>query len=396
VPQAVTLAAAQDADRTNDTASIAVMGTGLTAETVDITVIDDDVPTLVVTPPSLTFSEGATGTFTIALSAAPAAPVMVAVARASGDTDITVTSGAMLTFDGTNFAMPQTVTLSAADDADTALDTATLTVTATGYSTRTVAVSVADDDAASPMITSTPVAAAVRGSPYTYDVQATGTPAPTYSLVVFPAGMTVDTASGVITWTPMTVGTFNVTVRASNGVMPNGDQSFMIAVTADMAPTATLTRPAPGEVVSGTMAECYGDGVDDVGTVRAEFSVDGTLAYTDMAAGNHFHLGGAHNQWDTTTLSDGMHVLRMTVFDARGQSGFAEVSFTVSNGSGAGGGSGGSGGSGVGGGSTSGTGGGDGTGGSGEVRGQCGCGAGAAGPLLLLALVLVRRRSRRS
>src|SRR5690606_6160337 len=41
-----------------------------------------------------------------------------------------------------------------------------------------------------PVITSTPVISAVVGQPYSYDVNATGTPAPTYTLTTHPAGMT--------------------------------------------------------------------------------------------------------------------------------------------------------------------------------------------------------------
>ncbi|HEV8593999.1 MAG TPA: putative Ig domain-containing protein, partial [Thermoplasmata archaeon] len=172
--------------------------------------------------------------------------------------------------------------------------------------------------------------------PYTYDVNATGNPAPTYALTSAPSGMTIKASTGVISWTPAGPGSFGVTVRASNGVLPDATQSFTITVNANTAPAASITRPLDGEVVSGTTAEFFGDGADDARTVRAEFYVDGVLKYTDRTPGGHYHMNGGHNAWNTTKLSNGPHVLRMTVYDDSNLSGFDEVTALVSNGSGTG------------------------------------------------------------
>ena len=56
----------------------------------------------------------------------------VTSARSAGDTDITVSAGGTLTFTPANFATPQNVTVSAAEDADTINGAATITVSATG------------------------------------------------------------------------------------------------------------------------------------------------------------------------------------------------------------------------------------------------------------------------
>jgi glucose/arabinose dehydrogenase len=103
------------------------------------------------------------------------------------------------------------------------------------------------------------------------------------------------------------------------------------------SPTATITQPRNGSTVSGTNADFYGDGSDPQGNgtlSRAEFSVDGVLKYTDPynAAVGHFHYGGDHARWDTTSLTDGPHKVRMTVFDTGGLSGSHEVDIVVSNG----------------------------------------------------------------
>jgi len=100
---------------------------------------------------------------------------------------------------------------------------------------------------------------------------------------------------------------------------------------ANGAPTARITQPRNGDIVSGATAEFYGDGIDDVGTVKAEFYVDGVLKYTDTTPGGHYHINGDHGRWDTTTLSNGSHTLRMTVYDGGGLSGSHQITVTVDN-----------------------------------------------------------------
>ncbi len=65
--------------------------------------------------------------------------------------------------------------------------------------------------------------------PYTYQVKAYGNPALLYELTVSPEGMTIDPATGLINWTPITTGSFDVTVRVSNN-FGSDTQSFVIVV----------------------------------------------------------------------------------------------------------------------------------------------------------------------
>jgi hypothetical protein len=82
------------------------------------------------------------------------------------------------------------------------------------------------------VITSTPVTTATANQGYAYDVEATGIPAPTYSLVSSPTGMTINAVSGLIQWTPTSdqAGSNPVTVRAANSC-GSADQSFNVDVT---------------------------------------------------------------------------------------------------------------------------------------------------------------------
>ena len=89
----------------------------------------------------------------------------------------------------------------------------------TGYCT--------DDPPAAPQIISPAVTTAYAGWPYVYNVDATGNPAPTYSLSGEPAGMTIDAGSGIIQWIPGSTDT--LTVSADNSEGTDG-QTFTITV----------------------------------------------------------------------------------------------------------------------------------------------------------------------
>ncbi|MBI1933855.1 MAG: putative Ig domain-containing protein, partial [Ignavibacteriales bacterium] len=82
----------------------------------------------------------------------------------------------------------------------------------------------------SPAITSVAITNGILSHLYMYDLNATGNPAPTYSLTTAPTGMTINSTSGVIQWTPSDDGSYDVTVKASNGVSPDASQSFTIVV----------------------------------------------------------------------------------------------------------------------------------------------------------------------
>ena len=108
----------------------------------------------------------------------------------------------------------------------------------------------------------------------------------------------------------------------------------VIAVDTDRpagAPRALIALPRTGDTVSGARAEFFGDGRDSGTVRRAEFFVDGVRIYTDANNSSHYHSGGDHNRWDTTRLSDGNHVLRMTVYDDQGLAGSHEVKIRVDN-----------------------------------------------------------------
>ena len=77
-------------------------------------------------------------------------------------------------------------------------------------------------NAAAPTITSTPSTTATPGIAYGYDVQATDPDVNdtlTYSLITSPTGMTINSNTGLISWTPNSLGDFDVVVRVSDGTL---------------------------------------------------------------------------------------------------------------------------------------------------------------------------------
>lgn len=88
-----------------------------------------------------------------------------------------------------------------------------------------------------PVITSTPVTTATAGQAYTYDVDAADADlgdTQTWSLDVMPDGMTIDTATGVIDWTPTMaqLGGNPVTVTVTDFHGLTASQSYTVTVDA--------------------------------------------------------------------------------------------------------------------------------------------------------------------
>jgi hypothetical protein len=88
------------------------LGASASSTPVGITVTSG--PTVVATPAQLAVQQGKTGTYEVKLSKQPASDVTVTTARASGNTALSVTGGASLTFTPSNWATAQKVTVTAA------------------------------------------------------------------------------------------------------------------------------------------------------------------------------------------------------------------------------------------------------------------------------------------
>ena len=294
VAQTVTVNAAADDDTANDAVMLTHAASGgdyaSVSEDLAVTITDNDVPALVITPKSLTVAEGSssgsTNTYTVRLATEPTADVTVTIG--SDNADVTLdgpdsatafTASETLTFSasGANlWSTAQTVTVSAAQDTDVSDDEATLTHTASdtgGYDdvTADLEVTVTDDD--EPEITiarSGGSGAITEGDTATFTV--TANPVPAGNLVVtlnvadvehadylapgnqgtktvtVPVGGSVDydvvTTGGNSETTDEPDGEITVTVNAGTGyTVSNTNGSETVEVEDDDATTVTLTTP---------------------------------------------------------------------------------------------------------------------------------------------------------
>ena len=169
---------------------------------------------------SVAVPEGGMATIRVKLSAQPSANVTVAVVRSSGDTDVSVTGGASMTFTTANWNTYQTVTLAAVQDTDTTAGSATFTCSAANLTSVDVTATEVDND------TTLTVAAGTGGT-------------------VSPSGATVVTvgAATSVTATPGANYVFaNWSFTSGSGSFANaGAASTTVSVTAPATIQANFT-----------------------------------------------------------------------------------------------------------------------------------------------------------
>ena len=140
-----------------------------------------------------------------------------------------------------------------------------------------------------PEITSAPIETALGNRDYDYDVDATGTPEPVFSLATNPAGMTIDSLNGLINWMPTALGSYPVTVTATNAAGADV-QPFTITVSA-LAPLITST---PDTTAIG--GEPYEYDVDASAYPAATYFVFGTPPFS-LPAGLTFNATTGLISW---------------------------------------------------------------------------------------------------
>ena len=190
VAQEVTLTAAQDDDFADDTETLTLTASksgGYNGETAEITVTisDNDVNGAGITVPgTATVPEGSTSTVEVKLAVVPTAEVTITFSD-DGDSDVswsgTTLSGDVLTFTPLNWNVAQTVTLTAAEDDDSADDTEIITLTAStsgGYNGETaeITVTISDNDVDEAGITVPGTATVPEGSTAKVEVKLAAVP----------------------------------------------------------------------------------------------------------------------------------------------------------------------------------------------------------------------------
>ena len=200
------------------------------------TIADDDTRGIAVNPAALGVAEGASASYTVALTSRPTGPVTVTVGGTAG-TDLSVTENT-LTFSRTNWNTAQPVEVTAGQDDDAVEDTATLTHGASGgdYASvsKALTVTVTDNDTPGLVLSKMSMSVA-EGSSATYTVR----------LATQPTGPVTVTVGG-------TAGTdLSVTENTLTFSTTNWNTAQPVEVTAGqdddaVEDTATLTHTASG------------------------------------------------------------------------------------------------------------------------------------------------------
>ncbi len=131
----------------------------------------------------------------------------------------------------------------------------TLSATNAGGTTSVNLTLVINAAPAAPVITSTGIAPGARvGTAFSFQLTSTGTPAASsYTATNLPAGVTLASATGLISGTPTAFGTFHVSVSATNTVGTGPSSILVISV----APSASAPVIVSSPVIAGTAGVAF-------------------------------------------------------------------------------------------------------------------------------------------
>ncbi len=183
----------------------------------------------------------------------------------------------------------------------------------------------------SPEITSTPVMTVLQGQTYQYQLTATDPEDETitFGLVNSPTGMQIETATGLVTWTPGIdqLGVHSVEVTASDSNGNTSSQSYQLRVVTEEGNTAPRITSNP--VGSAIFDQLYGYDLDAIDS-------DGdTLTYQLISAPSGMSIDPATGQisWIPSTSQSGSFDIHVRVEDGRGGYALQSYSLSVSDGS---------------------------------------------------------------
>ncbi|MEU6175686.1 putative Ig domain-containing protein [Streptantibioticus parmotrematis] len=143
----------------------------------------------------------------------------------------------------------------------------------------------------------------------------------TYSATGLPAGLSINSSSGLITGTPTTTGSSNVTVTVKDTTGASGTTTFTWAVTAATGNTVTVTNPGSQSTAVGTSVSL---------PISASDSASGqslTYSATGLPAG--LSINSSTGVISGTPTAAGTSNVTVTATDTTGASGSATFGWTV-------------------------------------------------------------------
>ncbi|MET1077454.1 MAG: putative Ig domain-containing protein [Pseudomonas sp.] len=162
-----------------------------------------------------------------------------------------------------------------------------------------------------PLFTSSPPTAVAYPAVYGYQAAATDADGDnlTWSLRTAPAGMTLDPATGKVSWKPgiTLAGAFAVEIEVADGRGGSTLQRFVISVAAFGNPPPTISSTPSSQVTAGVT---YGY------AVIAQDPASEALTYRSSEGPSAVQMVGNQLSWPTTAADVGLHTLAIEVMDA--------------------------------------------------------------------------------
>jgi uncharacterized repeat protein (TIGR02543 family) len=148
------------------------------------------------------------------------------------------------------------------------------------------------------------------GVPFTYDVDASGDPATTYSLTSAPNGMVIDSVTGVISWTPSAAqeGSRSVTVRATNSA-GSADARFTVNVMT-VIPVTPVLDAIPNQTVRANTTWSY--------TLKATGTPAPDFYPNSIPFGMEFDVTTGVMTWKPAPWDAGEHTVVVSAGNIRG------------------------------------------------------------------------------
>jgi len=140
----------------------------------------------------------------------------------------------------------------------------------------------------------------------------------TYTATGLPPGLSISSSTGLITGTPTTIGTFNVTVTARAGV--TGSATFTWTITASN--TVTVTGPGNQFGTVGTAASLQIQATDTAAGQTLTYAATGLPASLSISSSTGLITG--------TPTTPATSTVTVTVTDSTGASGSATFTWTIS------------------------------------------------------------------